>query len=67
MRPASFRYVAALAALVLLGAIGVVTAHFLMRRNRPDTRTVDLGRRIFVQRCAVCHVTGMGAGQGVAG
>jgi glucose/arabinose dehydrogenase/cytochrome c2 len=64
MRPASFRYVAALAALVLLGAIGVVTAHFLMRRNRPDTRTVDLGRRIFVQRCAVCHVTGMGAGQG---
>ena len=64
MRPASFRYIAALATLAVLGTIGVVWARSLAQRRRPVTRTVEIGRQIFVKRCSVCHVTGMGAGLG---
>jgi hypothetical protein len=64
MRRPSFRRIATLATCALLGTGGLVSARSLAGRSRPDPKKVEAGREIFVQRCAVCHVTGVRAGQG---
>jgi glucose/arabinose dehydrogenase/cytochrome c2 len=64
MRRASVRHIATLATFSLLAALGFVSARSLAGRSRPDPKQVEAGREIFVQRCAVCHVTGVRAGQG---
>jgi cytochrome c2 len=64
MRRTSFQRIAMLAMFTVLGAAGVVSARSWAGRGRPDARRVELGRQVFVQRCAVCHVTGVRAGQG---
>jgi hypothetical protein len=64
MPRASLGRIATLATFMLLGALGVVSARSLGGRGRPDPERIEAGRQIFVQRCAVCHVTGVRAGQG---
>jgi glucose/arabinose dehydrogenase/cytochrome c2 len=65
MRRSSFRLIATLATFVLLGSLGVVFARRSSAgRGRADPQSVEWGRQIFVQRCAVCHVTGVRSGQG---
>jgi glucose/arabinose dehydrogenase/cytochrome c2 len=65
MRRSSVRRIASLATFTLLAALGVVFARrSVAGRERRDAQSVELGRQIFVQRCAVCHVTGVRAGQG---
>ena len=63
-RRASFRRVATLATFMFLGAVGVVSARSWLASAGREIQEVEAGRQIFVQRCAVCHVTGVRAGQG---
>jgi glucose/arabinose dehydrogenase/cytochrome c2 len=65
MRRSFFRLLATLATLMLLGAIGVLFARRSSAgKARADSWNVEWGRQIFLQRCAVCHVMGVRAGQG---
>jgi len=64
MRRTSFQRIAMLAMFTLLGAAGVVSARSWSGSGRRDAKRVEVGRQVFVQRCAVCHVTGVRAGQG---
>jgi glucose/arabinose dehydrogenase/cytochrome c2 len=58
------RRLAPLACFALLGATVVASASLLRPRPRPDGDAVQPGRRIFEQRCALCHSTGQHAAQG---
>jgi hypothetical protein len=58
------RGLATLACFALLGAAVVASARTSDRPSPPDRDTAESGRRIFEQRCALCHTTGEHAAQG---
>ena len=60
-----FRRIATFAPLVLVGVGVVVFGRASVRRSPPDgAPAVQAGKRIFEQRCALCHATGERAAQG---
>ena len=63
MRTTSIRRIAIFAPFALVG-LGVITFGRSAIRARRSDDDVDVGRRIFEQRCAVCHATGARAAQG---
>jgi glucose/arabinose dehydrogenase/cytochrome c2 len=58
------RRLAALACFAVLGATVVASATILHPASPPDRDAAESGRRIFEQRCALCHSTGEHAAQG---
>ncbi len=73
MRRSSLGWVAILAAFTLAGAVVICSAHSLEQRPsratdtvrpEPTSDTARMGRRIFTERCAVCHATSQQAAQG---
>lgn len=58
------RPVVALVCFALLGATVLASASLLRPPPSPDRDASESGRRIFEQRCALCHATGARAAQG---
>jgi glucose/arabinose dehydrogenase len=58
------RRLAPLACLALLGATVIAAARLQDRAPPQDRGAAESGRRIFEQRCALCHTTGERAAQG---
>jgi glucose/arabinose dehydrogenase/cytochrome c2 len=58
------RHLAPLASFALLGATAIASARTHHRPPSPDRDAAESGRRIFDQRCALCHTTGEHSAQG---